>query len=146
MVSIISRFLNSIRSRSVTPNIYSGEAKSISVGAEGAPAYICPAQVEPELARKLQHLAWRAHTLLGALDVSRTDMRLDPEGNPRLLEINTLPGLTPGYSDLCLEANAENISYTDLILGDSVPGRGPLGPARASARCLLTRTKRKSSR
>jgi D-alanine-D-alanine ligase len=103
-------------SRSVTPNIYSGEAKAISVGAAGAPAYLCPAQVEPELARKLQHLAWRAHTLLGALDVSRTDMRLDLEGNPRLLEINTLPGLTPGYSDLCIEANAENISYTDLIL------------------------------
>jgi len=102
--------------RAVTPNIYSGEAKSISIGAAGAPAYICPAPVEPELARKLHHLAWRAHTVLGALDVSRTDMRLDHEGNPRLIEINTLPGLTPGYSDLCLEAAAENISYTDLIL------------------------------
>jgi D-alanine-D-alanine ligase len=33
-----------------------------------------------------------------------------------LIEINTLPGLTPGYSDLCLEAAAEGISYEDLIL------------------------------
>jgi D-alanine-D-alanine ligase len=65
---------------------------------------------------QLQHLARRAHTLLGALDVSRTDIRLDAEGNPRLLEINTLPGLTRGYSDLCIEAAAENISYEDLIL------------------------------
>jgi D-alanine-D-alanine ligase len=102
--------------QAVTPNIYSGEAKSISIGSAGAPNYICPAQVEPELARKLQHLAWRAHSLLGALDVSRTDMRLDQAGNPRMIEINTLPGLTPGYSDLCLEADAEGISYTDLIL------------------------------
>ncbi len=103
-------------SRSVTPNIYSHEAKALSVGGAGAPAYICPAEVEPDLARKLHHLAWRAHWLLGALDVSRTDVRMDADGNPRLLEINTLPGLTPGYSDLCIEANAEDISYTDLIL------------------------------
>lgn len=103
-------------SRSVTPNVYSLEAKSKSVGEEGAPGYLCPAEVEPELARKLQHLAWRAHFLLGALDISRTDMRLDAQGNIRLLEINTLPGLTPGYSDLCLQAAAENIPYEDLIL------------------------------
>lgn len=103
-------------SRSVTPNIYSQEAKSISVGGEGAPDYICPAVLDPELNRKLQHLARRAHTLLGALDISRTDIRLDAEGNPRLLEINTLPGLTRGYSDLCIQAAAEDISYEDLIL------------------------------
>ncbi len=102
--------------RSVTPNVYSLEAKSKSVGEEGAPGYLCPAEVEPELARKLQHMAWRAHFLLGALDVSRTDMRLDAQGNIRLLEINTLPGLTPGYSDLCLQAAAENMSYVDLLL------------------------------
>ena len=92
--------------RSVTPNVYSQAAKSRSVGEEGAPGYLCPANVEPELARKLQHMAWRAHLLLGALDVSRTDMRLDAQGNIRLMEINTLPGLTPGYSDLCLQAAA----------------------------------------
>jgi D-alanine-D-alanine ligase len=50
------------------------------------------------------------------LDVSRTDIRLDEDGNPRLLEINTLPGLTPGYSDLCLQSAAEGIRYEDLIL------------------------------
>ncbi len=103
-------------SRSVTPNVYSQAAKSKSVGEEGAPGYFCPANIEPELAKKFQYLAWRAHILLNALDVSRTDIRLDAEGNPRLLEINTLPGLTPGYSDLCLQASAEGISYNDLIL------------------------------
>ena len=103
-------------SRSVTPNVYSQAAKSKSVGEEGAPGYLCPADVEPEFAKKLQYLAWRAHLLLGALDVSRTDVRLDAEGNPRLMEINTLPGLTPGYSDLCLQAAAEGITYNELIL------------------------------
>ena len=64
----------------------------------------------------MKHLAWRAHILLNTLDVSRTDIRLDEEGNPRVMEINTLPGLTPDYSDLCLQAKAENIRYEDLIL------------------------------
>ena len=103
-------------SRSVTPWVYSQEAKSKDVGADGAPGYFCPADIDPELEKKLKHLAWRAHILLNTLDVSRTDIRLDEEGNPRVMEINTLPGLTPDYSDLCLQAKAENIRYEDLIL------------------------------
>ncbi len=103
-------------SRSVTPKVYSQAAKAKDVGAQGAPDYICPADIDPELEKKLKHFAYRAHFLLNALDVSRTDIRLDDEGNPRLLEINTLPGLTPDYSDLCLQAKAEGIAYTDLIL------------------------------
>ena len=103
-------------SRSVTPLVYSQAAKSKDVGEEGAPGYFCPAEIDPELDKKLKHFALRAHQLLYALDVSRTDIRLDDEGNPRLIEINTLPGLTPDYSDLCLQAKAEDIRYEDLIL------------------------------
>ncbi len=99
-----------------TPWIYTNEAKSKDVGANGYLGYFCPADVEPELEKKLKSLALRAHQLLSALDVSRTDIRLDDEGNPRLIEINTLPGLTPDYSDLCLQANAEGIRYEDLVL------------------------------
>jgi D-alanine-D-alanine ligase len=54
--------------------------------------------------------------LLGALNVSGTDIRLDENNNPRLMEINTLPGLTTDYSDLCLQAKAHGISYQELIL------------------------------
>ena len=32
-----------------------------------------------------------------------------------MIEINTLPGLTPGYSDLCIQAASEGIPYEDLI-------------------------------
>ncbi|HJS20960.1 MAG TPA: hypothetical protein VJ785_19585 [Anaerolineales bacterium] len=102
--------------RSVTPKVYSQEAKSKDVGAEGAPGYVCPADIEPELEKKLKYFALRAHFLLFALDVSRTDIRLDAQGNPRVMEINTLPGLTPNYSDLCLQSAAEGIRYEDLIL------------------------------
>ena len=102
--------------KSATPGIYSHAAKAQQLGDEGAPEYICPADVEPELAKKLHHFALRGHNLVFATDVSRVDFRLDAEGTPRLIEINPLPGLTPGYSDLCLQAAAEGISYEDLIL------------------------------
>jgi len=102
--------------RSVTPMVYSQEAKSKDVGEEGAPGYMCPADIEPELEKKLKYFALRAHLLLNTLDVSRTDIRLDKDGNPRVMEINTLPGLTPNYSDLCLQSAAEGIRYEDLIL------------------------------
>src|SRR5512139_3496241 len=103
-------------SRSVTPMVYSQASKSKEVGEEGAPGYFCPAEIEPELEKKLKYFALRAHFLLNTLDVSRTDIRLDEKGNPRLMEINTLPGLTPDYSDLCLQSKAEGIRYEDLIL------------------------------
>ena len=102
--------------RSVTPMVYSQESKSKEVGEEGAPGYVCPAEIEPELEKKLKYYALRAHLLLNALDVSRTDIRLDKDGNPRVMEINTLPGLTPNYSDLCLQSAAEGIRYEDLLL------------------------------
>ena len=103
-------------SRSVTPWVYSNEAKSKDVGADGAPGYFCPADIEPELAKKLKYLALRAHRLLNALDVSRTDIRLFYFFYTGMIEIYTLPGLTPDYSDLCLQASAEGIRYEDLVL------------------------------
>jgi D-alanine-D-alanine ligase len=112
---------------STTPWIYTNEAKSKDVGEDGYLGYFCPAEIEPELERKLKSLALRAHQLLGALDVSRTDIRLDEDGNPRLIEINTLPGITPDYSDLCLQSKAEGISYEDLVLDILYLGAGRWG-------------------
>ena len=102
--------------RSSAPWVYGLEEKSKDVGPDDAPGYFCPAKIEPELEKKLKYFALRGHLLINALDVSRTDIRLDEEGNPRVMEINTLPGLTPNYSDLCLQTKAEGIHYEDLIL------------------------------
>jgi D-alanine-D-alanine ligase len=102
--------------RSSTPGIYSHEAKSKAIDESGAPGYICPADIDPRLALRLHQLAVRAHKSIDALDVSRIDFRLSDEGKPSLLEINTLPGMNPAISDLCLMSDAEGLSYNDLIL------------------------------
>jgi len=102
--------------QSITPGVYGHAAKTLHTGDTGVPGFLCPAPISMKFASELQELAIRAHTVLGAQDVSRVDVRLDAEGNPRLLEINTLPGLTPGFSDLCVIANATGLRYEDLIL------------------------------
>ena len=45
------------------------------------------------------------------------DFRLDAGDNdkPYILEINPLPGLNPGYSDLCIEAQAAGWTYEQLV-------------------------------
>lgn len=101
---------------SITPGVYGNLAKTLHFGDAGIPDFICPADVDPELAEKLQTLAILGHQAVGAVDVSRLDMRLDAAGEPRLIEINSLPGLSPGFSDLCVIAQAEGITYQDLIL------------------------------
>ncbi len=103
-------------SRSITPGIYGHHAKVLNFGEEGMPGIICPADISFDLAKKMHHLALRAHQAVGAVDVSRVDMRLNARGQPVLIEINTLPGLTPGFSDLCVIAQAEGMSYHKLIL------------------------------
>jgi D-alanine-D-alanine ligase len=101
---------------SITPGVYGHDAKTLVVGEAGVPDFICPAHISASFSRTLQNLAIRGHQAVGALDVSRIDFRCDGEGKPFLLEINSLPGLSPGFSDLCVIANAEGVSYRDLIL------------------------------
>jgi D-alanine-D-alanine ligase len=95
--------------------LYNAEAKSYYPGEEGAPRYLCPADIPASLASELQRLAVAAFEAIGALDLARVDFRLGADGQPYLLEINTLPGLNPTLSDLCIMAQAEGMDYADLI-------------------------------
>ena len=52
---------------------------------------------------------------LGCRDVARIDFRIDAEGRIFFIECNPLPGLTPGWSDLVLIAQAAGIEYRALI-------------------------------
>ncbi|OGO13576.1 MAG: hypothetical protein A2Y93_17505 [Chloroflexi bacterium RBG_13_68_17] len=100
---------------SVTPGIYSHHAKALNPGEPGAPGYLCPASIPADLRSRLHELTRRAAEALDACDVSRVDFRLGADGEPYLLEINTLPGLNPLVSDLCIMAAAEGTPYHVLI-------------------------------
>lgn len=82
--------------------------------AAGGSTHIVPAKIDSDLSARLQMLALSTHRLLGLRDYSRTDFIVSKEGRPYILEINTLPGLTPTslLPDAC---NAVGISYDALI-------------------------------
>lgn len=79
--------------------------------------YLCPAPIESELAADLNWYTAATFRITGALDVARVDFRLDAHDNwkPYILEINPLPGLSPGISDLVIEAAALGIDHSELV-------------------------------
>jgi len=78
--------------------------------------FACPADIPAELAGRLERLAIAAYRAIRCYDVGRVDIRLDAAGNPYVLEINPLPGLCPGYSDLPRMAQVGGVAYEDLVL------------------------------
>jgi D-alanine-D-alanine ligase len=77
--------------------------------------YQCPANLTPAELRSMERIARETFVALDCRDVARVDLRMDDAGEIYVLEVNPLPGLTPGYSDLCLIAKAANIDYRSLI-------------------------------
>jgi D-alanine-D-alanine ligase len=77
--------------------------------------YQCPAQLTAAELKSMERIARETFVALDCRDVARVDLRMDDAGDLYVLEVNPLPGLTPGYSDLCLIANAANIDYRSLI-------------------------------
>lgn len=79
--------------------------------------YFCPAPLEPPLLERLQWLTAAAFRATGSLDVARVDFRLDASdgSQPYILEVNPLPGLCPGISDLVIEAEAAGIDHVTLV-------------------------------
>jgi D-alanine-D-alanine ligase len=95
--------------------LYNAASKSYDPGEEGAPLYLCPADIPESQATEMKQLAVEAFEAIGALDLGRVDFRMGGDGRPYLLEINTLPGLNPILSDICIMASAEGMPYADLI-------------------------------
>ena len=79
--------------------------------------YICPAPLDDEQVDELNWLAAAVFRVTGALDVARVDFRLNALENekPYILEINPLPGLSPGISDIVIEAAADGIDHITLV-------------------------------
>jgi D-alanine-D-alanine ligase len=79
----------------------------------GATEYICPAEIDEETARRCQQIAWRTFCALGARGLGRVDLRLSSEGDPFVLELNTIPGFTE-TSLLPKAARAVGIGFEEL--------------------------------
>lgn len=79
----------------------------------GCTEYFCPAEFPEEVTRTIQAAALGAFQAVGGRDYGRVDVMVTAEGNPVVLEVNTLPGMTE-TSLLPKAAQAAGMSFGDL--------------------------------
>jgi D-alanine-D-alanine ligase len=80
---------------------------------KGATEYFVPPRLSPERYRGVLAQAQRAHLALGCRGTTRVDMMVSDSGNEFILEVNTIPGLTP-TSLLPKIAEAAGMSFGEL--------------------------------
>ena len=79
----------------------------------GGAEHVCPAEINPNETKQIQELALRAFRALGLVVYGRVDVLLSDSGDPFVLEVNTIPGMTEA-SLLPEAAAAAGINYVDL--------------------------------
>lgn len=90
-------------------------AYTYDVKSRDAVVPVCPAPIDDELAAQIKDMCLTAFRACGCRDLARIDVRLSSDGHPFVLEINTLPGLEPGYSELPRMAEAAGWGFDGLI-------------------------------
>lgn len=80
----------------------------------GVTKEVVPAPLKRETESRVKEVALAAYRALDCDNFARVDLRLDKQENPFVLEVNTIPGLTP-LSLLPLSAQAMGISFSSLI-------------------------------
>jgi D-alanine-D-alanine ligase len=77
--------------------------------------YICPCGLPADQERRIQDAALGAFRLVGCEGWGRVDVMVDRSGQPYLLEVNTIPGMTD-HSLVPMAARARGIAFEDLVL------------------------------
>ena len=90
---------------------YDYEAKYTS----GKTEYICPADIEEDEANRCRQVAIKVFQVLRGRGFPRVDVILDGKGTPQVLEINTIPGMTP-TSLLPMAAQEMGMEFDDLVV------------------------------
>ena len=80
----------------------------------GRTRYLCPAPLGEHEAAQAVRAGCAAFEALGCSGAARVDIILDGDGRPWLLEVNTIPGMTP-TSLLPKAAAAAGIDFDDLV-------------------------------
>jgi D-alanine-D-alanine ligase len=92
-----------------TTGVYDYQNKYIT----GTTQYFCPAEFDAPTTRRIQDAGLGAFRAIGGRDYSRVDVMVRSDGEPVVLEVNTLPGMTE-TSLLPKAAAAAGISYPQL--------------------------------
>jgi D-alanine-D-alanine ligase len=88
--------------------------------APGRSVHTCPANLGPALTERVHAVAVAAHRSLGCRDLSRADMIVGTE--PILLEVNTIPGMTPTslYPEAAVKAGVSFPALCDRLIRNAL--------------------------
>ena len=81
---------------------------------KGMTDYIIPARLTHEELLKVQNIGMKTYESVGCHGVARVDMILDSKKVPYILEINTIPGMTP-ISLIPKAADHAGLTFNDLV-------------------------------
>ncbi len=84
--------------------------------------YECPARLTEAETRAIEKVARAVFSSLECRDFARVDLRMAPDGKIYVFEVNPLPGMTPGYSDLVLISKGAGMDYDQLMAEIMVGG------------------------
>jgi D-alanine-D-alanine ligase len=73
-----------------------------------------PADLEPAVRERVESVALASYRLMGCRDFARVDLILDELGEPQVLEINTIPGLTE-TGIVTAAAEAAGLTFEQLV-------------------------------
>jgi D-alanine-D-alanine ligase len=90
---------------------YDYEAKYTS----GKTEYLCPANLSEYEINKCNEVSKKVFTVLRGRGIPRVDIILDNKGTPYVLEMNTIPGMTPN-SLLPMAALKMGMGFDDLVV------------------------------
>lgn len=79
----------------------------------GQTDFVCPAELGEAITARVAELATQAYELLGCHGFARVDFIVTEDGEPYVLELNSIPGLTE-TSLMPMAAEAVGISFEDL--------------------------------
>ncbi|GAB6137097.1 D-alanine--D-alanine ligase [Halanaerobaculum tunisiense] len=91
--------------------VYDFEAKYT----KGLTEFDIPADLADSVYNQTQKMALEAHQVLKCRGMSRVDLRVSPDGQPYVLEVNTIPGMTE-TSLLPQAAAAADINFSQLVV------------------------------
>jgi len=115
---------------------------------KGATDYFIPPRLSPERYRGILAQALRAHLALDCRGATRVDMIVSESGNEFILEVNTVPGLTP-TSLLPKIADSAGISFGELcemmVAGAALTTRRGRGERRVMQRAFVGDDRRQAA-
>lgn len=77
--------------------------------------YICPSQLDDSMEDELKKISLNCFKACGCKGWGRIDIIIDDKGNPWVIELNTVPGMT-SHSLVPLAAKQRDIDFENLVL------------------------------